>query len=669
MGNLQSAKKEEQQETKIQTVPPTPDSKKTILVTQLKRKYKQQYDAVQPIPYIRDRLYCVDRVFVEGGVDVQMGDKSWASLNSYHTVFCKRQIKSRKRIVIGEAGYGKSTLTLQYAYDWCNNIKQSYLKNVEILILLRLRQLGGVHSINTAIKRFLLPKESNLSESDIKSELENCSSVVFILDGFDEYPDEAIGDTSDVIRIIKSKLFKDCEVVLTTRYLPKFYEHTSKLLRLTGFDDKARDEYIRKAVVGSKADAATLIKRKLKENPVLNDLCEVPLFFVMFAHMSHENKELEAFNTVTSFFHYMIACFHGHMRNKMKDKNAKMYELFEKDHFELDKVAYEGLSKRQQIIWKKNELRHRLGKDFYDQYVRLGILVEEEDYLNDTDPPGNASLDLREVRFYHKLFCEWFAAFYLAERVEKLNSDQLVSLMKTMDPFDLQYCYRFACGLNNNAACKIIECLKRLNGGEKFAILCILEQGGKVDDVLDTVKALCSERIVFRGDDNKLLQRSIVQLLEIASGHEIFISLLVLDDRYCTVDLSSDNHLQLKSGLCIPVLTTLSKVTMLKEGKEVTSEEFTGFLNYASKCLMLKELVFCHCLLPQSAQAKVPSVLIRRKLEVIWHPSTTDYHLHLPSGFWECTDLDGELTGVMMTNDDYLSEVKKFRGKLGRKKL
>ncbi|PIK40248.1 hypothetical protein BSL78_22904 [Apostichopus japonicus] len=47
---------------------------KTIYLAALKNIYKEQYDAVQPVPYIKDRLYCVDRVFVEGGIQVLPGD-------------------------------------------------------------------------------------------------------------------------------------------------------------------------------------------------------------------------------------------------------------------------------------------------------------------------------------------------------------------------------------------------------------------------------------------------------------------------------------------------------------------------------------------------------------------------------------------------------------------
>ncbi|PIK41541.1 hypothetical protein BSL78_21605 [Apostichopus japonicus] len=50
----------------------TVQDKKDILISSLKSRYKLQYDAIQPIPYIKDRLYCVDKVFVEGGTEIHI---------------------------------------------------------------------------------------------------------------------------------------------------------------------------------------------------------------------------------------------------------------------------------------------------------------------------------------------------------------------------------------------------------------------------------------------------------------------------------------------------------------------------------------------------------------------------------------------------------------------
>ncbi|PIK43443.1 hypothetical protein BSL78_19688 [Apostichopus japonicus] len=149
--------------------PQTLEDKKQILINALKKKYKVQYNGVKPIPYIQERLYCVDNVFVESGVNASIGgaasyDKAiqWVRLKSYKNIFTDSRMRSNRRIVEGEPGYGKSTLTLQLAYDWCNGVPDSPLYDVEILILLKLRQMGNVTSIYKAIKLYLyLTKEES----------------------------------------------------------------------------------------------------------------------------------------------------------------------------------------------------------------------------------------------------------------------------------------------------------------------------------------------------------------------------------------------------------------------------------------------------------------------------------------------------------------------------
>ncbi|KAJ8050648.1 NACHT, LRR and PYD domains-containing protein 14 [Holothuria leucospilota] len=534
----------------------TTPGKKAVLITELKSKYQDLYDAVQPIPYIRDRLYCVDRVFVEGGIkylapnDTAGGHGLWKPLDTYQNILKHPGVKSVRRILEGEPGYGKSTLTLQMAYDWCNKIKVSSLGDVDVLILLRLRQLGGVKSIYRAIKQFLLPIDSTLTEQDIKQIIGNSSSVVVVLDGFDEYPHQEFDNKNDVINIIMKKMFQQFEVILTTRssFLPKDYPSQTKRIKLTGFDDTARDQYIQKAVVGENVEAAEKIKRKLKDNVILSGLCQVPLFFVMFAHMSHESKHFQKFNSVTSFFRYMIACFHSHMKNKMKDENVKKFDLFEIEHQELDKIAFEGLRvKEQQTVWKKEQLCERLGQDFYNQYVSIGILVEEEVFAISDKPSALITEHAQyntEVRFYHKLFCEWYAAHHLAEYAAKekvtfnLNDANKPSLpllqpdirsnawntdpfLSHYDPIDVQFLYRFACGLNPEAGRKIIDYLRKSKEGEIFAILCILEREGSVEGLLEAVRQLCSRKIEIASNHNLLLQRSTIQLLEIASSNEV----------------------------------------------------------------------------------------------------------------------------------------------------
>ncbi|XP_071851102.1 uncharacterized protein [Apostichopus japonicus] len=643
--------------------------KKCKLLDSLKTAYKKQYDALQPIPYIKDRLYCVDKVFVEGGIEHVLETQSENSqeerLSSYKDIFTDSSSRSyTRRIVKGEAGYGKSTLTLQLAYEWCNGVKDSPVSAADVLILLKLRQLGNVRSIYKAIKVILLSSELRLNSKDIKDILQRCTTVKIILDGFDEYPNREKSNRSDIWRIINSKLFETFDVTLTTRFIPTDFESSSpKRLELIGFDETARDQYIRKAITGgNNENAVDKIKRGLRENPILDDICQVPLFFVTFAHMTHERDDFRKFKSVTDFFLYMLKCFHSHTRNKASDHNVVSYSVeYEINHVELDKVAFEGLNKEnQQVTWNKKQLCKRLGKQFYDLYIRVGILVEEE-ILQDSNRETSSG-DIKtntEVRFYHKIFCEWYASFRLAiVTANARNAFELEQILSKMDPFDLQYVFRFACGLNRTSASKIIEHLKKKKDCDKFAILCILEQNGDIEEIRKTVTELCSKKVIINRDDSNLLQRSTVQLLQIASSHDIPISDLQLKWSFSKVD---NNTIIFQSGIALPSLSSLEKllVNTGRDKPELTEEDIVGLLNYVLPSKKCRKLWFVNCTLPASIRPeKIPEELKIQNAQVLW-PSNA-CHLDLQSGHWKKADDVHTITelcsqGVAINSNDSVS--------------
>ncbi|PIK53673.1 hypothetical protein BSL78_09439 [Apostichopus japonicus] len=577
-------------------------------IKQLKAKYEILYDSVQPIPYIKDMMYCVDKVFVEGGIDIMTGISErkllWDKLGSYQEVVKGNCLKTKRQIIEGEPGYGKSTLTLQLLYDWCKSIPTSPLKEVDVIIYLRLRQLGGVYSIFSAIRRFILPRDSDISEEDIKEILSHMTSVLVLLDGFDEYPDQESTET-DIYHILKKNMFQGFNVILTTRpsCVPNDFAPHSDRVRLTGFGEEARRKYVQKAVVGTNG-AVDRIIRKLEENPVLGDLCQVPLFFVLFAHMTYEDEYYLTFNSVTSFFRYMICCFHSHMKNKMKDENVRKFELLEHEHQVLDKVAFQALSgNNPKLVWNREQLRNQLGHEFYDQYLRIGIFVEEEvlNIADTTNAPKHIQYET-EVHFYHKTVCEWYAAHYVAEELSGRNTVCIGKILKNLDHLDLQYLYRFACGLNKIAGEKIIQYLQQKKGSKKFSILCRLEQEDNTVRFLKSVSDLVSsEETYIREDDSELLQRSTIQILDVASKNQIQITNLYLISTFSGFD---GKDIRLQSGLSLSSLSSVEKISINQNGKgnPLSEEEVIGLIKYGIKSPIFKELWLHNCKLPSSIQ-------------------------------------------------------------------
>lgn len=501
------------------------------------------YENIQLVPFIPDRVYRVDKVFVVGGIElltfeVEKGhSQKWEKLKSYHDILHDVSKSSAKRFVEGKAGMGKSTLTLQLIYDWSNKVPESYLCGVEIVILLRLSQLKGVTSICQAIKLFLLPRDSKLSERDISDILNSGCSVVVILDGFDEYPDQ--DRDSGIMSTLLQTIFQQFDVVVTTRYLPKEFALKSKRFRLTGFDDVSRNEYINKVIASEDEEAAERIKTILRKNVILNDLCTVPLFFVMFVHLAHESAEFPSIKTVTEFFRLVMKCVHKHFESKIKDINIPHSSNGE-DHRPLTKLAFEGLIKEEkQTSWRKDEMIDHIGRRAYHEYVRMGILLEEETREIDgtSGKSGLTTIKTTRVKFYHALFNEWYAAHYLSELAarpdvrldlrdgtyQKLLNFEKEDMLRHLDPVENEYVFRFASGLNPEAADKLDQYMTTRYGGEQFALLCVLEQSEKTEKVLKEINKMGTSPVMFHSHQSRLQHQATVKLLQIAANEDVSI--------------------------------------------------------------------------------------------------------------------------------------------------
>lgn len=615
--------------------------KKKSFVEELKSVYKELYNAVQPVPYIRDRRLCVGKVFVEVGVQIldpnqNVGNENeWQNLDSYRDIFSSYVDGSNRKILEADAGYGKSTLALQFAHEWCNIKPKSFMETVEILILLRLRQLGGVPSFYGAIKQCLLPKDSKCSENDVERIISSESSVVIILDGFDEFPDRQ--KENDIMQIIQKKMFQNILVVLTTRSscLPNEYPPSTERFRLTGFDDQARNDYITRAVVSNDDKDANDIQDIIHENAIIRDLCEVPLFFFMFVHMSHENKVFQKVYSVTSFFKGMIACFHSRLENKMKSDKQDNYAKFATQHTDLNKLAFEGLTRQERsIVWNREVILGEIGKGLYEYYVRVGILVEE-DILQ-----IEKFQYITQVRFYHKIFCEWYAAHHLSNVITTKDTAERTKLLLPLDPSDLQYFYRFSCGLNPNESNFIVDYLSGLSNFDAFAKVCLLEQkSNEGDKVKGELKKLFSRKITIKNSDTLLRQRSFIQLLGIASNNKIPITHVKLVGGISSPPRRPSACLYLKSQLSVPVLRTLKEFSISFRFEVMSKEKIENILCYVSLCSLLEKLEFQYNLMPKVIEKETLKCLHSKNLEVKWCPRTeTCYILDLQSCTWKIKD-------------------------------
>ncbi|KAJ8048159.1 NLR family CARD domain-containing protein 4 [Holothuria leucospilota] len=618
-----------------------------LLVKQLKSVYRNLCAKIRPVPF-RHEKFNIAQIFVESELQFIQRGTVQQTLTSYTEIFTNEKCVSKRRIITGDPGFGKSTLALQIANDWVKGDDESSMKHVQILILLRLRELNNLSSFYTAIKALLLPRDTTLTEHDLRCILSRSARVVIILDGYDEFPEKG-QSRSDIESIIRGQMFLDFEVILLTRTScqPLDVSHDTILIRMTGFNNASRDAYIQKVVAYGETENADKIRKFVSEKLAV-DLYKVPLLFAMISHMADKMDKFRNMKSIADFFRHAVECFRVHGQIKeMGDSRGRYVQLHE-DHSALEKTAFESLT-TMKFCWRRESLRQKIGGDLYDKYVQTGILIEEDVY--NFDDIGYR----RETRFCHKMFMEWFAAQHVVREATRNETDcelwfeslgengklqtpteQKIHILKNLNPRHVEYMFRFACGLNVDAGRKVILHLVLTGHPWQTLLMFITEWGGSLDSVLDILPIIGKNSIVLNGDDCVPFQERTIECLNLLSKRKV-IPLAMLELQNC-LDLSSlsTGNISLESGLSLPVTETLT-LLILDFGVMMSKEEVGGILKYATKCKRLKKMTFGYCLLPRYMDfSECLPVLRWRYVTVFWHfgARSHSYCLDFESGEW-----------------------------------
>ncbi|PIK43453.1 hypothetical protein BSL78_19698 [Apostichopus japonicus] len=291
------------------------------LISELKEAYRRLYEyhhSTTPLP-----AKSVNNVFIDGGIECLVNStgniEKWESLENYQSIRLDPRVKSSRRIIEAGPGCGKTALTVQLARDWSIGGPGSSLNDVKVLIVMKICELVGVTTIYECIKQSL-QSDSKLTVDNIKEVLRQTSSVLFVLDGVDEYLGYGSKVNINILAIIEKEMFPHFEVVLTTRspFVYKRYSRDVKRIRLTGFDQLTQDKYLRKVFTKGDNDETTeRIRESLQDNPILGDLCRVPFFFILYAHITHDNEMLKRYTTMTGYFRNMIIIFPRSFQEKV----------------------------------------------------------------------------------------------------------------------------------------------------------------------------------------------------------------------------------------------------------------------------------------------------------------------------------------------------------------
>ena len=266
----------------------------------------------------------------------------------------------------GAPGIGKSTL----AWELCRNWDEfDSLKKYDLVILLRLRE-EEVQKI-TKVSEFFRPHRfSGIDEEALADEVHESqgSSVLFILDGFDELP-KPLQSNSFLLDLIKARVLPQSTVLVTSRPSATVELLSScnpgKRVEVLGFTQESVEKYARSIFSDDPPRLEGFMAYiSSSSNPAINSLMYVPLNAAIIVAiyqdcsssklLPHTLTELYTQLCLTILNRYLIV--HHQSVEKFEDLPSDLYAQF----LLLSELAFGGIVGNN-VIFSSTPLQNHFG--------------------------------------------------------------------------------------------------------------------------------------------------------------------------------------------------------------------------------------------------------------------------------------------------------------------
>ncbi len=334
-------------------------------------------------------------------------------------LFKHDQLKgATKRILIqGSAGIGKSTLCHHIAYRWA---QKTLFKEFEYLLWLPLHRLdkNNMRLMQNPTWHDYVAHECGLESAQARalfSNEANQKKTLVLLDGYDELSSDATNPNGCFYPILKVlKEFPNVIITSRPREIGGFTKNCD--LELLGFDSQGIKEYIEHFFSEDQQETANQV-RILLQQPLVKSLAHIPINLEIFCSLAIADLSLfDSADALTTTSIYI----------KLTDWLFKRFRI-ERNHKDPDQVrtepepdgAYEirpQIQVIEKIAWEAMELNTMylpiklITKIFRSieqaQSVKIGI--------ESISSVGPLRIENGEGVFIHFTFQEYFAATYLA---------------------------------------------------------------------------------------------------------------------------------------------------------------------------------------------------------------------------------------------------------------
>ncbi|XP_071505664.1 NLR family CARD domain-containing protein 4-like [Diadema antillarum] len=381
---------------------------------------------------------------------------------------------SKRLLIQGEGGVGKTTFCAKIAWDWCQG---RILQDLDMVLLIPLRDIKNAISIGGIVKTYISHSNTATKPKIDDYISTNLSRILIIFDGFDEF-DEKLSETSssEVIRILRRDKYNSCKVIVTTRpwrtnefVMDRSLAETYTFLNVEGFNKENLSTYIRRYFrIREKDNLAESLISFMEENDVIrSNMAPFPIYCAMLCLMwsdfsEERRREMQKLRTFSQIFREIISFLIEHYA-------SKKYENLQNENIvghlketgraiqEISEIALEGLFDRN-LSFPEEQFR-----ECHDAMVtccRVGVLTIEKDVIprERRRDVNISSLVTSTVSFPHKLFQEYIAGVYIKDLFDNDHAKYGEVKNKLLSqPEEFRYVLYFTSASGNEIGLDIIK--------------------------------------------------------------------------------------------------------------------------------------------------------------------------------------------------------------------
>ena len=262
-------------------------------------------------------------------------------------------------LIEGAPGGGKSTLALHFCEQWAHYA--SFMDRFEVVVLVYLRDQAIQNATTLAD---ILPALNLEMSKIVASQIQDCNgkSVLFIFDGWDEFPSRLQNNSlvSTIIRQPHKLSLHQSTVLITSRPVSSgnLLHVANRRVEILGFTQHQIREYIEKALDGNTTHTQKLVQH-LEEHPVIEGYCYVPLHVAILVHIFLTMKGALP-TTLHELFCNLVLCS---IARELETHDSESFESCSLDDLpdelksklsKLSLLAYEGVMQDKVVFYEED---------------------------------------------------------------------------------------------------------------------------------------------------------------------------------------------------------------------------------------------------------------------------------------------------------------------------